>query len=72
MLVAVVEPFLRDAHRTTWRVRGRSEGGSWLPFAEVVTAGPPEGHGSRLLVADTSARELAGGARLDFSCLSSR
>ncbi|UTT67291.1 hypothetical protein NMQ01_06150 [Janibacter sp. CX7] len=72
VVVTVVEPFVWSAPRTTWLVRGRSEGGAWLPLAEVVTAGPPERHGTRMLLADSSAREFAGGSRLEISCLTPR
>ena len=72
VVVTVVEPFAWSAPRTTWLVRGRSEEGAWAPLAEVVTAGPPETHGTRMLLTDTTAREFAGGARLDISCLSPR
>ena len=72
VVVTVVEPFVWSAPRTTWLVRGRTEGGEFLPLAEVVTAGPPETHGTRMLVADRPAREFAGGSRLEISCLTPR
>lgn len=72
VVVTVVEPFVWSAPRTTWLVRGRTEGGAWVSLAEVVTAGPHERQGTRMLLADSSAREFTGGSRLDISCMTPR
>lgn len=67
VLTSVLEPFIWNAPRTTWTCRVKAEEG-WTPFAEIVTAGPTDCHGARLLVPDSPARQVAGGPLLEVAC----
>lgn len=58
-LATVLEPFLQAAPRGTWVCRGEF-GEAWLDFAEVVTYGPLERLGARLLREDAALETLLG------------
>jgi hypothetical protein len=66
LLTTVLEPFLEQAPRAAWVCRGASRG-QWRDFAEVVTFGPPERLGARLLVADEPLHSFAGAHRTPFA-----
>lgn len=59
LLPSVLEPFLDRAPQAMWICRGKSRG-QWRDFAEVVTFGPADRLGARLLVRDQSLRSFVG------------
>lgn len=59
LVATVLQPFLARAPGATWRCRGRVKE-QWQDLAEVVTIGPGEQRGARLLVPDDPLRVFLG------------